>query len=401
MEKQIEIWLKRGVITADQAAVMTQDLKNSKKLNAQNRFVIVVSIIGAALLGIGAILFIAANWEYMTPTSKVLILSLSTVGIYLLGYYFRYEKRNLPNVGSSLLFLSALLLGASIFLVAQIYNYNANAHYIILIWLLLLLPFLYTIRTYMVSTLVTIIFYVWLFVFLQNGFLYDTVKYEEGLKILSLYLFSAVSLVSFGTLHQIVPSLHKVGRAMKWISIEVAMIALFYFSFDQTDNFKRVYYYDYNVNPEALAFLQTIYLIFAIMAVGLACLAWLAIKNHKTRMYEFSAIILTVFLTMLFISHLEMATIFAIIYNFLIFGICLALIYTGYQREDIKTVNLGVFWVCILVAVRYFDYFWELMDRSIFFLIGGTVLIVGAIFLERGRRNLKEKFSLNHTQNNG
>ena len=36
----------------------------------------------------------------------------------------------------------------------------------------------------------------------------------------------------------------------------------------------------------------------------------------------------------------------------------------------------------------YFDYFWSLMSRSLFFMAGGALLFAGGFLLERQRRRL-------------
>ena len=71
----------------------------------------------------------------------------------------------------------------------------------------------------------------------------------------------------------------------------------------------------------------------------------------------------------------------------------LALLFVGYQREDMQIVNTGMFWLSVLIIVRYFDFFWGLLPRSLFFMVGGLVLVLGGIGLEKKRRQLKIKFT--------
>jgi len=62
----------------------------------------------------------------------------------------------------------------------------------------------------------------------------------------------------------------------------------------------------------------------------------------------------------------------------------------GYQKEDTRLVSIGMFWLVAFVAARYFDFFWSLMYRSLFFIVGGLILVVCSIILERKRRELKD-----------
>ncbi|MSQ76893.1 MAG: hypothetical protein EXR97_00360 [Nitrospiraceae bacterium] len=58
-----------------------------------------------------------------------------------------------------------------------------------------------------------------------------------------------------------------------------------------------------------------------------------------------------------------------------------------------KLVNIDMSWLGVLVLVRYFDFFWELLPRSLFFLAGGLILVLGGMALEKKRRELRTQFS--------
>ena len=58
-----------------------------------------------------------------------------------------------------------------------------------------------------------------------------------------------------------------------------------------------------------------------------------------------------------------------------------------------QIVNTGMFWLSALILVRYFDFFWDLLPRSLFFMVGGLILVLGGIALEKKRRQLKTKFA--------
>jgi len=46
------------------------------------------------------------------------------------------------------------------------------------------------------------------------------------------------------------------------------------------------------------------------------------------------------------------------------------------------------------VTARYFDFFWKLLPRSIFFIVGGLILLAGGMFLERKRRAVLDSFQM-------
>ena len=52
-------------------------------------------------------------------------------------------------------------------------------------------------------------------------------------------------------------------------------------------------------------------------------------------------------------------------------------------------VNLAAFWLIVFTVGQYFNCFWKLLPRSLFFVAGGILLIVSAFFFEHKRRDLK------------
>ncbi len=97
----IQKWLDEGTINHAQAEKMRQILPNIRRSIDQKKQVIAFSTIGAILIGIGAILFVASNWEKIGNSVKVLLLVGSTIGIHYAGYHFKYENRNYTRLGSA------------------------------------------------------------------------------------------------------------------------------------------------------------------------------------------------------------------------------------------------------------------------------------------------------------
>jgi uncharacterized membrane protein len=85
--------------------------------------------------------------------------------------------------------------------------------------------------------------------------------------------------------------------------------------------------------------------------------------------------------------------IYMVLFNAIFLVLLTLLLYVGYSTEDIGIVNTAMFWFIFLIFARYFDFFWGLLPRSLFFMLGGLVLLVISIVLERKRRELKVQFS--------
>jgi hypothetical protein len=76
----------------------------------------------------------------------------------------------------------------------------------------------------------------------------------------------------------------------------------------------------------------------------------------------------------------------AIVYNFVIFFELLGLIFSGYLRRETWLINLGALFLFLLIIVKYFDWFFTSLDKSVFFIGAGILLFFVGWFMERGRR---------------
>jgi len=66
----------------------------------------------------------------------------------------------------------------------------------------------------------------------------------------------------------------------------------------------------------------------------------------------------------------------------------------GFMRRYPVYVNIGLLFFALDVIARYFDFFWELLPRSLFFILGGLLLLFGGILLERKRRKILSSFDV-------
>lgn len=80
--------------------------------------------------------------------------------------------------------------------------------------------------------------------------------------------------------------------------------------------------------------------------------------------------------------------VWAIIFNLAIFFELLGLIFSGYARREEWLINLGVFFLFFLIVVKYFDWFFSFLDKSLFFIGAGLLLFGIGWFMEKGRRQI-------------
>ncbi|RME61043.1 hypothetical protein D6779_00880 [Candidatus Parcubacteria bacterium] len=76
----------------------------------------------------------------------------------------------------------------------------------------------------------------------------------------------------------------------------------------------------------------------------------------------------------------------ALVFNLAVFLELLGLILAGYFKKERWLVNLGAFFLSLLIIVKYFDWFFTFLDKSVFFIGAGALLFMVGWFMERGRR---------------
>ncbi|MFH0877632.1 MAG: hypothetical protein V1863_05350, partial [Candidatus Omnitrophota bacterium] len=78
-------------------------------------------------------------------------------------------------------------------------------------------------------------------------------------------------------------------------------------------------------------------------------------------------------------------------HNILLFAAIMGFLYLGYLLKEESMFRLALVAFGLDVLTRYFDMFWKILPRALFFMAGGVLLIAGAIFLEKKRKALEQK----------
>ncbi len=392
-QKDIEQWVAEGTITQAQADKLLADTKAKRERHRSNRMVTTFSTIGAVSLGIGAILFVASNWDVMSNLVKIVILVGSTFLATFIGYYLQYVKKNLPVVGASLLFLGTLLFGATLFLVTQMYNINANNATIVLVWLLGILPLIYGFKSKPIATLSIILFLIWIGLTVEHNS--DLLGAFADMSYLPLlYLMSGILLFGIGTIHYFSDSLKGIARMYRLAGLRFATFFAFLFTFDWFFVHKRV-----AENSDLGRYIEpSTYFTFFFLAVAVVALLLVVLglffnpAKSKTIALESGFTIGLLALGLLYFFFPATSDVYQILFNVAFVALIVVMYYVGFHREDITVVNLAMGWTAIYFFARYFDFFYDLLDRSLFFIIGGLVFVMGGIALEHKRRDIKKDF---------
>ncbi|EKQ70467.1 putative membrane protein [Leptolyngbyaceae cyanobacterium JSC-12] len=150
LRQESEKWWSEGLIDAalyEQLAARYQF--NQLEGEASNRFVTILMGLGAVLLGLGAITFVAANWQEWSRSLKMLLLISTFVGVNATGFYLWRKpasQKGQQRLGYGLLLLGALLLGANLGLMSQMFHQSGDAYELFLVWGLGVAAMAYSLR---------------------------------------------------------------------------------------------------------------------------------------------------------------------------------------------------------------------------------------------------------------
>jgi uncharacterized membrane protein len=145
LRQEAQLWRDEGLISSSQHERLAERYQ-FKKLDAaaKERFTFVAIAIGGLLLVLGVIIFVAANWQIWSREVKFILmmslfLSTSITGFLTWRQGAASGEGKKPNsskrlLGEALLILSALILGANLLLMAQIFNIAGSAPELFLAW---------------------------------------------------------------------------------------------------------------------------------------------------------------------------------------------------------------------------------------------------------------------------
>jgi len=149
LRQESERWRTEGLIDAELHERLVERYQlNRLERDASNRFVSILMGLGGILLGLGVITFIAANWQDWSRLFKVILLLGLFISINAAGFYLwqRSARRGLQKLGHGLLLLGALILGANMALMSQMFHQSGNFYELLLVWSIGVLAMAYSLR---------------------------------------------------------------------------------------------------------------------------------------------------------------------------------------------------------------------------------------------------------------
>ncbi len=335
---EVEEYQSRDIIDESQQA----QIMDMYEVSGENNFVKIVVTVGAVLIGLGFMSFIASNWTYFSKPVKFSVVAVA----FLASMYASYRLEDeYSKISASLLYLSALIFGAGIFLNGQTFNYGGHFSSAFLLWGIGIIP--------------------------MAAFFSDRI----------LFVFS-----------QILVMVYLGGRFEFWELAYPALllIPLYYYLNRYVENsrigtfFTNLLLADFIIYMADRQDLEGVYTSLLIFAAGLA-MYYIPIKlNRQIFKLEgiifmgISGMILTYKYVWQELPYISNPNTLAITVGILLIAWFLWLA----SRPHVT----AVVFICLIILRYYFDTFYDFLPKSLFFTVGGIVLMGFGYYIEKMRK---------------
>jgi len=389
-------WKEEELISAQQYERIAERYTPSSRVNA-------LPIFGSILLGLGVLTFIASNWQGIGALAKLLIILVSMVAAYAAGDYV--QRKGEKRIGIALTMVGISIYGAGFFLIGQMFQLSSDPVLAFYLWAAgaILLAWYYQSRaiTWMSLGILTI------------AAVYGIDNERSGMAMLSFYLVFAVGMIpvmmryrSFGmmTVGSLLLMVHALFDGHRWSEGMYAplLFLIYYVASDLTDKVEPtlsrvlqgvsylasvlyavllIFFHD-EIFPDRTGG-ETVYALLLILGIAFAGV-YAVYKQQRQKISDllpYIAIALLYFLTPL-PDWMDIGVAMIIVLVFFAIG----LVMSGERFRDVTRINLGAITFGITCFVGYIHFAWDFMDKSLFFLIGGFLLLILSYFGERARR---------------
>jgi len=369
----------------------------------------IVATIGSILIGLGVAWILAENWASIPSGLKIVILVILTGGAYISGILLRINQY--PKIGSSLLFLGALLYTLSIFLISQIFStdlgFQGNANLILLAWVgVFITSYIFDSSSTLIVALVEFLFWVGFqfFAFYELNF-FNFNSFSLGVLAI-IYLSIGILLYGLTQLHK--SSNHKFFEVYRFWTAFYILLLTYILSFQTL--LPILWPEGYQIDAGVLVFLIVSVLVSIIVAmVGITR----SINRNKLSGRE---VIGFVSLSLVYILLISLASLVSgertffsgggisagllimwLFSNLFFIFVILSVIGYGVRYKSSLIVYLGLLFFVLDIITRYIGFWLDIggeIGFAIMSIIGGIVLIFGGWGIEKWRRILVEKIEL-------
>ncbi len=385
----LELWVLKGIISPEQAAKMLADLDvqgggtssdkaepvvsevgvevadvyepefisdvlpevadaiPEKKISVGQRSASVIRfflIFGAILLGVGTILFVASHWGGFHRLIKIAIAATCTLTALSAGFLLRSERFSRPRTSDAVFFVTTLLFGATIHLIAQLYNMGLPQQWFMLFWALAIIPLVYTVASTAMALTVSVLWFIahslfvksavgsWFGFIFGGSFSFSLFEYGLCFIILGAFFF-LISVV-----HSYYPRLEKLARVYRRVGLWVGIPALF--------TVVRLREHDWVYSVPDVKYGHPVFLFLGFMVgIGLLCFVWIGLKRLKESFQNLVlgsltlAAMLLAFVALLYPAY---SLHYVFLFNLIWIALSVFIIVRGLRSESYGSIALGI-----------------------------------------------------------
>ncbi len=374
-DRRLERWLAAGVIDGE-AAERIRTFEAERERGTSKALPVALALgFGGLLVAAGVLLFVAANWDQMSPALRTTAV-LCLVGVFHVGGAVaagRFEA-----LATTMHALGTVALGAGIYLAGQIFNLNEHWPSAVLLWAIGAWAGCWLRRDWPQFALAAVLTPAWLLAEWSSLHFWDAWRVpapEVGMFLLAL----AYLTVDRGRLSR------AIERTLSWLgalslpvcAIALAMAPVARIERETHDSFRPFLAqmgYKAIITPTeaAVAWTVALALPLALAALLRRRAAWL---NGVAALWAIALVNLYVFRNRLWI------------YPWLAVG-CVGVVWWGLRERRAALVNFAAAGFALTVTAFYFETVMTKMSRSVSLMGLGLLFLVGGYLLERVRRRM-------------
>ncbi len=396
LREGLAAWRDQGLISAEQHGMLLAQVagpagpaRPAKPQRAVvqerklGRGVTILINLGAIILAAGLIIFFASNWIEFGRAAKIASLFVLTLFFYLVGFELTQEGRwNFPKLGLALVFLGCVMFGVDILLLALIYDLTAEHAWSLLMDWAVWLAIAYLVRSRLILFLGLLGVVSWFGA--EVGYLWGGYWIYLGRPFhflgLGACLLAVSGIQAWRGQRSFAAPYTLVGLLLIYLSSLILSI------FDVQKGFRAV---EWNAPVAVWLMLYGPYLL------ALGALYCIHVRWQQTSLSDPPVLTVLFLLALMLLSsiiawapgHREFWFIL------LLTLLTSAGIYLGIAWESAVFLNTSIVFFAVNVYTRFYEYFWDAMPKSLFFIIGGATLIAGGVWVERVRRRLVRQFA--------
>lgn len=456
LRQEAQLWRDEGLISASQYQQIADRYQFNKiEAVAKESSGLIAIAVGGLLLILGIIIFVAANWQTWSREVKFILLMSLFLSTAITGFLTWREptlakgegkkpQRNKRLLGEALLILSALILGATLMLMAQIFNISGSATQLFLAWGFGVLVMAYSLSLNSLGVLAIILLQIGYWLGLRefwsagsdlnwarlavrhtpliSWLLFVPLAYICRSRVIFILAAIAFTLSLQYNLNPL--PLLTFSDVIPWVaSFALALPPALFWSYDDllfpTVNYRLFqniarnlalgcfavvfYLLSFRWQWQSLSFgnsptnfsnvLQSLPIIDLGILSGLAVLQWLFLfrhRNNPTRKEVFFTItVISIFLGFIVIVpfwHQAISRITEL--GIFVFNVLLITLAWGLMQQGLKLSNRTSFWCGMLLFIlqiisRVLEYDTDLLFRSLVFVLCGSGLISAGLWFER------------------